>query len=327
MKTAPKDVLPGDVQPQMKRGEVLAVVMIAYLILDIVVLYLLMSGSSSVLALIVEDGLELVPPVAFLITAHTRRKSPSPRYPYGYHRAVTLGSFAAAVALLVFGLVLLLFSARALVQSTHPTVGSVELFGQLVWRGWLVLLWLIPGSIFPFWLGRTLLGPSQKTNNKVLYETARMLVADWQTSGAAAIGIAGIAFGVWWLDPVAAIFISLSIVSDGIRNTRRTGGDLMDRMPTKIGSDEVVELVRSIEQLAEGTDWVHDVEVRLREEGVVYSGDVLVAASKDVDIEQLDELGARIREIDWRLREVLVVPVNLEPGEELHRAPNRLGAP
>ena len=320
MRSAPSEVIPDDIKPQMKRGERLAIAMIVYLMLDIVVLYLLLSGSASVFALIVEDGLELVAPIAFLITAGARRRSPSPRYPYGYHRVVTLGSFASSVALLMFGLVLLLVSARTLLQGTHPTVGSIELFGELVWRGWLVLLWLAPGTLIPFWLGRKLLGPSQKTNNKVLYATARLLVADWQTSVAAMIGIVGIALGVWWLDSAAAIFIATSVVMDGIRNTTRTGGALIDRMPTKIGSDEVVELVGTIEQTAERADWVQDMEVRLREEGVVYSGVVLVAAGRDVQTEQLDALGSRIRELDWRLREVLVVPVKLEPGEDLRRA-------
>ena len=319
MRTAPSDVLPDDVKPQMKRGARLAALMIAYLLTDIVVLYLLMSGSASVFALIVEDGLELVPPIAFLITAWTRSRSPSARYPYGYHRSVTLGSFASSIALLTFGLVLLLVSARSLMQGTHPTIGSIELFGELVWRGWLVLLWLIPGTVLPFLMGRKMLEPSQRTNNKVLYTTARMLVADWQTSLAAAIGIVGNAFGVWWLDSAAAIFIALSIVLDGVRNTRRTGGALMDRMPTKIGSDEIIDLVGRIEEVAERAEWVSDVEVRLREEGAVYSGDVLVAAPREVDTEQLDGLGTRIRELDWRLREVLVVPVNVDAGEELDR--------
>ena len=321
MRTAPSDVLPDDVKPQMTLGARLAVLMIAYLVTDIVVLYLLMSGSASVFALIVEDGLELVPPIAFLVTARTRSRSPSARYPYGYHRSVTLGSFASAVALLVFGLMLVLFSARSLLQGTHPTIGSIELSGELVWRGWLVLLWLVPGTFLPFLIGRKMLRPARATNNKVLFETSRMLVADWQTSLAAAIGIIGIAFGVWWLDSAAAIFIALSIVLDGVRNTRRTGGALMDRMPTKIGSDEIIDLVGSIEEVAEATDWVRDVEVRLREEGAVYSGDVLVAAPREVDTEQLDGLGTRIRELDWRLREVLVVPVNLDAEEELDRAP------
>jgi divalent metal cation (Fe/Co/Zn/Cd) transporter len=139
-------VLPRDLQPLMKRGQWLAAGMIVYLLLDVTVLYLLMGGSSSsVTALIVEDGLELVPPIAFLLSAFTRTKPPTRRYPYGYHRAVTLGSFASSLALLTFGLALLLFSARSLLQGDQgQTIGSVDVFGVDIWRGWLVMLWFVP---------------------------------------------------------------------------------------------------------------------------------------------------------------------------------------
>lgn len=324
MTEVPTRVLPEDVRPEVRRATWLTVAMLGYLAADITVLYLLASGSQSVFALVVEDALEAVAPLAFLLSARTRTRKPDEKYPYGYHRAVTLGAFASAVALLAFGTVLLLLSARSLLRGTHPTIGSLELFGHHVWIGWLVLAWFVIGAATPMILGRKLLGPAQRANNKVLYQSARMLAADWQTTAAAAVGVVGIAFGLWWLDSVAAVVIALSVVRDGVRNTRRTGGALMDRTPTEVGSGEVLDLVHRLERLAERSGWVVDAEVRLREVGQVYFGEVLVTVRDDeVSMGRIDELGGQVRGVDWRLQEVLVVPVRGRGGDVRRAAGQR----
>jgi divalent metal cation (Fe/Co/Zn/Cd) transporter len=146
-----------------------------------------------------------------------------------------------------------------------------------------------------------------------------MLSADWQSTGAAAVGIVGLAAGVWWLDAAAAIFIAVSVIGDGVRNTRRTAGGLLDRMPTEMGSDHVVDLVGAVEAHAQRVSWSQDVEVRLREEGTLYAGEVFVGAEGQVGIDQLDELTHELRRLDWRLQEIVVVPVKAAEGDDVHR--------
>ena len=41
--------------------------------------------------------------------------------------------------------------------------------------------------------------------------------------------VLGVGLGVWWLDGAAALFISLGIIWDGVRNTRAAVSDLVDR--------------------------------------------------------------------------------------------------
>jgi cation diffusion facilitator family transporter len=308
-------LLPERLHPLMKHARRLAALMIAYLVVDIVVLYLLWNGSQSIFALIVADVPELVAPVAFLASSAVLGKRPTLSYPFGYHRAITLGAFASSVALLALGLLILLLATLSLLQQSRPTIPPLDIAGEQVWLGWVLLAYLVVGTLVPLLLGRAMLKPARPLNNKVLYDAARTLSADWQSTLAAMGGILGVAVGLWWLDVAAAAGIALSIIRDGVRNTRRTGGAMMDRMPTKVGSSDLIDLVRRIEEVAEQASWTGDCEVRLREVGDLYVGEVLVEARNNrVDIEQIDQLTSRIHDLDWTLQEVLVVTVRPTTG-------------
>lgn len=299
MRLAPSTELPGDLEPAMRRGTRLVIAMVGYLVVEIVVLYLLMGGSQSAVALVVEDGLELVPPILFLASARIRQKRPSERYPYGFHRVVTLGFFGSALALLAFGFVIFGLAAQSLVQLEHPTIGPLQAFGQQVWRGWLVIGWLVLSVAVPVVLGRLLVDPARTVNNKILLASARMLAADWQSAVAAAVGLLGIAVGWWWADGAAAAVIALGIIADGVRNTKQAAAALIDRMPTRVGSEEIVRVVGEIERIVERCHWAGDAEVRLREHGQVYFGEVIVdVGDGPVDVTQLGDLHERIMRLD-----------------------------
>ncbi len=310
MKPAPATELPDELEPSMRRGRVLAFAMIGYLVVDAVVLYLLMGGSQSATALIVEDALELVPPILFLTAARIRDRPASARYPYGFHRVATLGFFGSALALLAFGLVILGLAAWSLFRLDRPTIGSLEVFGTVVWRGWLVLGWLVLGVTIPIVLGRMMRGPARRINNNILHATGRMLSADWQSTAAAFVGVLGVAIGLWWADAGAAALIAFGVIVDGVRNTRQAAAELVDRMPTRLGSNETVGVVTDIERLVERCGWIDDAEVRLREHGQVYFGEVIAeVGDRRVDPRLLRELNEEVTDLDWRLQEVLIVPV------------------
>lgn len=168
----------------------------------------------------------------------------------------------------------------------------------------------------PVILGRLLVGPARKVNNKILYASGRMLAADWQSTLAAAVGVVGIAIGWWWADAVAAGVIAAGIIGDGLRNTKHASMALVDRMPTKVGKGETVDILSQVEHLVEQSDWAGDAEVRLREYGQVYFGEVVVdVGDKPVDADKLQELYERIVDLDWRLQEVLIVPVESMTGQ------------
>lgn len=302
--------LPEEQERAHRRAVRLEILTILFLVSAITVIYLTLGASQSMKTVWVEDILSLIPPLAFLVAARVRRRPANERFPYGYHRAVSIAFLCAALALVAMGAFLLYDSVMKLVSAEHPSIGTVQLFGRRVWLGWLMLAALTYTAIPPVLLGRAKLPLARKLHDKVLYADADMNKADWLTAVAGIVGVTGIGIGWWWTDATAASFISLSILRDGVGNLRAVVADLMDAAPTSVDHERPDPLPNKVEKHLRGLPWVADVRVRLREEGHVYFGEVLVVPSSERDLVANLEAALRdIHEMDWRLTDVVLSPV------------------
>ena len=62
-------------------------------------------------------------------------------------------------------------------------------------------------------------------------------------------------------------------------------------------------------------DWVQEAAVRMRELGHVFSVEVLVIPVDEEDlVERAEDAVARIRDIDWKLQDVVISPVRALEG-------------
>lgn len=139
--------------------------------------------------------------------------------------------------------------------------------------------------------------------------------ADWMTVTAAIVGIIGIGFGLWWADAVAALFISVDIVHDGWKNVRAAVHDLMDARPRRHDAREYHPIVERMNAEVKECDWVERGAVRLREEGHVFTGEVMVVprASALADgaglMDRLEDLAEHLLSLEWKVYDIVVVPV------------------
>ena len=287
---------------------------IVYLVTAIVLLAAVLGSSQAMKAAWVEDILSLLPPLAFLVAARYRNRPPDETCPYGYHRSVGVAYLAAAAALLTMGGYILYDSASTLISVEHPSIGLVELFGQQVWLGWLMIGALVYSGLPPVLLGRAKMRLAARLHDKVLYADAEMNRADWATAGAVVLGVLGIGAGIWWADAVTAVVISLDIVRDGASNLRTAVHDLMDRRPTTYDHKGPLALVEDLERHLRGLPWVRSAAVRHREEGHVLVGEAyLVPADPRLDLPALVERTTwEIENLDWRLHDVAVVVLRPE---------------
>lgn len=257
-----------------------------------------------------EDMLSLVPPIAFLIAVHRARRPPSVRHPYGHHRSVGAGHLAAAVALLTMGVLLVYDSGSGLLKGGHPSIGSVHLFGQTVWSGWLMIAVLAYAGVGPVILGRLKLPLAEGLHDKVLHADADMNKADWMTSGSAIVGILGIGLGLWWADGAAAMVISLSILRDGIRQLTAATEDLLDSEARTFDDEDVHPVIDEVLRAARDEPWVGEAACRVRDQGHVFHAEVFVVPLGLPDVERLEALAEAITALDWKLDDVVVVPVS-----------------
>lgn len=284
----------------------LEITTIAYLVSVVVPIYLLMGSSQAMKAAWIESMLSMVPPTAFLISSRVARNPPSLKYPYGLHRAASVGYLASALALFAVGAYLAIDSALVLIMREHPTIPTALVFGQSMWMGWPMLAVLVWGGAPAAILGRLKKPLAKRLNDKSLWADADINSADWRTALAAGIGIVGIGFGLWWADAAAALLISFSVLRDGFRNTHNAASQLVDRAPLTVESEDT-DLGASVSEAMCRFEWVEKADVRLREQGHLYFGEVFLhTVDHSITLAQIEAARERVSAVDWRLGEITV---------------------
>lgn len=315
--------LPDEQQVALRKAIRIEWITIAFLTASTLLVYLVLGNSQAMKAAWVEDMLSILPPISFLIAARAIRKQPSEEHPYGFHRAIGIAHVVAAVALTVMGAYLIVDSAVGLVTVDHPTIGGFDFFGQTIWLGWVMIAAMALTALPPVYLGRVKMKLAEKLHDKVLYADADMNKADWMTALAAAVGVAGIGIGWWWADAVAALVISASILHDGVRNTKASISALMDRRARTYDDTAPHPVAKRLDEYLKGLDWTTDARSRIRDEGHVFHVEsfVVPVEGRMPSLEQLETARRACVELDWKIQDMVLVPVSALPPEFLPGVP------
>ena len=308
--------LPERQRAALRKAVRLEIVTFGFMVTAVIAVFLVMGGSQAMKAAWIEDMLGLIPPAAFLLAISRATKEPTPDHPYGYHRTVATGHLTAAVALLVMGLFLIEDSVVGLLRQEHAQVGTTQLFGHTMWSGWLMIAVMVYTGVGPFILARLKLPLADELHDKVLYADADMQKADWMTAAGTIVGVLGIGVGLWWLDPAAALFIAFSIVRDGWKNLRFASGSLNDQRARSFDDKEPHPLTREVDEVLRRFPWVAESRSRVRDQGHVFHVEAFVCPrDEDVSLDRIEEAVAALRELDWKIHDVVVMPVRDVPEE------------
>lgn len=282
---------------------------IGFLAVAITGVNLVMGSSQAMKAAWIEDLLSLAPPIAFLIAVRIIAKPPSAKYPYGFFRSVGVAHLVAGVALCTMGAFLLFDSVTGLISGDRPPIGSVQLFGTVIWFGWLMMGVMALTIPLPIYFGRVKMRLAKDLHNKVLYADADMNKADWMTAAGSIVGVGGIGLGFWWADAAAATFIAGSILWDGLRNTRAAITDLMDTRATTFNDQKPHPASDAVHDYLETLPWVHHVAVRVRDQGQFFHLEAFIVPV-DAAMPTLADLSAarqRCQDLDWKLIDVVLI--------------------
>ena len=296
----PARALPPAQQQALRDAERLCWWTLLWMSLVSALMFLVMGGSQAMKTALVEDLLSLVPPIAFLVASRFRRKGVDEEYITGRERAFDINFLISSVALAGVGLALVYDGLHTLLTATRPVVGTVEVAGHVVWQGWLMMAVLLASAVPPVILGRRKLALSKKLSLKPLHTDADMGKADWMTAAAGIVGVAGIGFGLWWADAVAALVIAGSILHDGATNLRGAVRDLHDARPQKLERDEPDPLPDRLCAEIAALPWMDGCAVRLHEEGLHLSG-IILLHNRNLTAAQVEEVRAIAQALDWRL--------------------------
>ena len=307
--------LPQEQTETLKKAIRLEWITIAFLAVTVSLVFLVLGNSQAMKAAWLEDLLSCIPPIAFLIAIRVARRRPSAKHPYGYHRSVGVGHLVAAVALLTMGTFLIIDSVSGLLAAEHPSIGSVELFGQVFWLGWLMMGVMAVIALPPVFIGRAKMKLARALHDKVLYADADMNKADWMTAVGSIVGVGGIGLGIWWTDAAAALFIAGSILWDGVKNTRAAVDDLMDSRATTFDEAKPHPVVHRVDEYLRSLDWVEDAGSRARDQGHVFHIESFVVPRSRRKVSLADLAAARegCIELDWKVEDIVIVPVTELP--------------
>lgn len=309
--------LPERQQQALKRAIRIEWFTLLFLAVAITLVFLVMGSSQAMKAAWIEDLLSLAPPIAFLLAVRLVNKTPTRKYPYGYHRSVGVAHLVAGVALFTMGAFLIYDSASGLILAEHPPIGTVVIFGQQLWLGWLMMLVMALTIPLPIYFGRVKMKLAEELHDKVLYADADMNKADWMTAAGSIIGVAGIGLGLWWADAAAALFIAASILWDGVKNMKAAITDLMDTRATTFDDDEPHPDAAEIDDYLRGLPWVAEAGSRVRDQGHVFHVESFVVPRHGMQptVQQLLDAREGCIDLDWKIQDIVVVPIDELPEE------------
>ncbi|MBF0687993.1 MAG: cation transporter [Cellulomonas sp.] len=310
--------LPPEARDAARKAKRLAWLTIAFLVTAVTLVYLVMGSSQAMKAAWAEDLLSFIPPIAFLVAMRITGRVPTERHPYGYHRSVGIGHLVAATALLTMGAFLVFDSVSGLLAGEHPPVGLIVVLGHQIWSGWLMVAVLAYTCVPAVLLGRAKMPLAEQLHDRVLHADADMNKADWMTGVGGIVGVLGIGVGLWWADSAAAVFISASILHDGVKNLRSAVAALMDARATTVDGSEPHPLGGAIDETLRGLEWVGSAASRVRDQGHVFHVEAFVVARDGTPTQQqLQEAWDAVTDLDWKVEDLVVVPVEELPEELL----------
>ena len=308
-------ILPEDKERLLRRAIRLEWISLFLTLTIVIAMYLTMGSSQAMKMALLEDLLAFVPPAVFLLAMRIRRRPPDESHPYGYSRAILLAFLAAAVAILMFGLFMLMDSLSSLIKREHPSIGHFQLFDwqYQIWGGWIMIAALVYAMILPVILGHLKMPLAEALHESTLYADADMNKADWMTAAAAIVGILGIGLGFWWADSLAAAVISLDVLKDGVTHVRKAMFNLMDQRPTETIGNKPLGLEDLIAETLLREPDILDAASRLREEGHIVGGEIFVvlAPGQTNVARRVQEIAEQARALDWRLYDLIVMPVEV----------------
>ena len=297
--------VPEEIRPDLKHAIRLEWWTLAWQASIVVVMYLVMGSSQAMKSAWLEDLLGLIPASVFLIAVHFERKSPSRKFPFGFHRVNSLAFLAASSVLAFMGLYLIYDSGTKLIAMEHPTLGPIQLFGHTIWIGWLMIAALAYSIVPPVILGRLKQPVARRLKDKVVHTDAQMQKADWMTGVAGILGIIGVGFAFWWADSAAALLISLDIVHDGFRAAHVAVAELIDGMPRELGGSAVAKDAQELHESLSRS--FPDAEIRLRETGRFIVAEVRGAQAPSGEID-LRDYWPGDPEHEWRFAQLSFAP-------------------
>jgi len=260
----------------------------------------LMTGSMAILADGIDTSTDIFTSVVILISAHLSAKPPDRTHPYGHERAETLASKIISFVIFYAGLSLLEESITRLFKGTSEL--SLNLLAFLVVATSVAVKYYL--YMYKYKLGK-------KLKNLAMISDAKNMRNDVLISSNVMLGLIIARFtGLWFLDSILAILISLFIIKTAFEIFMEASYELMDGLPKeKLG---IYEDIFSAVSKVEGVYNPH--RLRVRKVGPKLFVEMDVEVDGNMCVNKAHELTLKIKKALMEKRgDIADVTIHVEP--------------
>lgn len=286
----------------LKKGEKGAwLSIVTYLSLAIAKLIIATIGGSEALrADGINNATDVVSTVAVLIGLRISRKPPDEDHHYGHFRAELIASLIASFIMVTVGLQVILGAIETIQSQDFQQPGMLT-----AWTALASSIILIGIYFFNLRL-------SKKISSTSLFAAAQNNRADALVSFGAFISIIGAQFGLFWLDPVAGLFVGIIICRASWEIFSKASHTLTDGF-----DDEKVSVVR--ESICQDSEVVEVKDIKGRLHGNQIFLDIIIYVDPNITVSHGHKITDRIEALLADKHDVPYAHIHIEP------APNRNG--
>ncbi|MGB7259118.1 MAG: cation-efflux pump [Pseudolabrys sp.] len=232
------------------------------------------------LAILSEAGHSLIDLGATVMTYVAVRISGKPadaKHHYGHGKVESVSALLETALLFVLSGIVIWEAVKRLVEhEPHVVIANAWAFGVIA-----------VSIVVDFFRARALSHTAKATSSQALEADALHFSSDLWASFAVLIGLAGVRFGLWWADAVAALVVAVLVCIAGWRLGRRTVDALTDTAPAGI-AEKITAIVGAVAGVVEVE------QVRARTVGEKTFIDLVLAVSRTLPLDRVSALKSSV---------------------------------
>jgi len=265
----------------------------------------LLFNSSAVLADGVDTGTDVFTSLVTLVSGMISSRPPDKTHPYGHERAEAIAAKIVSFIVFYAGASLLFASVKKIILHEHVQI-----------QGVLPLLVTILSIAIKSWLFFYKYRVGKRLNSSVMIADALNMRNDILISGTVLLGVMLSKFGLFWMDSVAALVVSIMIIRTAFNIFRETSYELMDGMHDMEIYQEIFDAVESVK----GVRNPH--KVRVRQVGYKYFVDIDIEVDPSLTVQVGHDIATQVKQaIIARNDRIADVLVHVEPAGNVEQEP------
>ncbi|WP_448534892.1 cation diffusion facilitator family transporter [Pseudothermotoga sp.] len=265
----------------------------------------LLFNSSAVLADGVDTGTDVFTSLVTLVSGRISNKPPDKTHPYGHERAEAIAAKIVSFIVFYAGVSLFFTSVKRMILGEHVQI-----------QGVLPLLVTVFSIAVKSWLFFYKYRVGKRVNSSVMVADALNMRNDILISSTVLFGVILSKVGLFWMDSVAALVVSIMIIRTAFNIFRETSYELMDGMHDLEIYQEIFDAVESVK----GVKNPH--KVRVRQVGYKYFVDIDIEVDPNLTVRMGHDIATQVKQAiiakNDRIADVLV---HVEPAGNVEQEP------